>query len=117
MRTVARTLRNITAVFAFAGAAVSLAVQPAAAHSGYFYKSRNGCVYTGGLSAIHNYAWTVKDSGGCAGHAWLQVRYSNGVWSDPIHAAGRVSISTGTNGIAEAWHKTQSDENWVRSHP
>ncbi|MEU7607114.1 hypothetical protein [Streptomyces sp. NPDC041003] len=53
-----RTLRNATAVLAFAGAAVSLAVQPAVAHSGYFYKKRSGCVYTGGLSAGHEYAWT-----------------------------------------------------------
>ncbi|MFB7176792.1 hypothetical protein ACFCYI_03665 [Streptomyces sp. NPDC056257] len=116
MTSVRRTLRNTTAVLAFAGAAVSLAVQPAVAHSGYFYKKRNGCVYTGGLSAGHEYAWTTKDSGDCAGHAWLLVKYSNGKWSDPVHASGSVSLTANWGGIVEAWHKTQSDEGWVQSH-
>ncbi len=115
MKSMSRTLRNATAVLAFAGAAVSLAVQPAVAHSGYFYKKRSGCVYTGGLSAGHEYAWTRKDSGDCAGHAWLLVKLSNGKWSE-VHESGSVSITSGWNGISEAWHKTQANEDWVRSH-
>ncbi|MFD6892148.1 hypothetical protein [Streptomyces sp. NPDC059957] len=116
MNSVGRRLRNATAVLTLAGAAFSMAIQPATAHSGYFYKSRSGCVYTGGLSAAHNYAWTVKDKGDCAGHAWLLVQYSTGKWSAEEHASGSVSLSTGTEGIAHAFHKTQSGESWVQSH-
>ncbi|WP_404953279.1 hypothetical protein [Streptomyces sp. 147326] len=116
MKSVSRTLRNATAVLAFVGAAVSLAVQPAVAHSGSFYKKRSGCVYTGGLSAGHEYAWTRKDSGDCAGHAWLRVKFSNGQWSDEVHESRSVSITANWGGIAEAWHKTQAGESWVRSH-
>jgi len=116
MKSVGRKLRNTTAVLAVTGAALSMAVQPATANSGYFSKTRNGCSYAGGLSALHNYAWTVKNSGSCAGHAWLQVQYSNGTWSAQEHAAGSVSLSTGTNGIIHAYHKTQEGESWVASH-
>jgi hypothetical protein len=93
-----------------------LAPQAASAHSAYWSKSRSGCQYSGGMSALHNYAWTVKDSGGCAGHAWLYVWYSGGGVSDPVHASGSVSISTGTNGMTRAYHKSQSGESWGRSH-
>ncbi|MDQ0935107.1 hypothetical protein [Streptomyces turgidiscabies] len=116
MKSVGRKLRNATVVLTMGGAALSMAIQPAAAHSGYWHKSRSGCSYSGGLSALHNYAWTTKDSGGCSGHAWLQVQYSNGAWSAEVHESGSVSISTGTNGISHAYHKTQSGEGWGQSH-
>lgn len=93
----------------------TLLAPPALAHTGTYYKSRSGCVYTGGLSAQHNYAWTRKDSGGCAGHGWLRVQRSDGTfWED--HAAGGITMSTGVGGMSHAWHKTQSNESWVRSH-
>ena len=102
-------------ILAFTAVGSTLLVSPASAHSGSYYKARSGCVYTGGISALHNYAWTRKDTGSCAGDAWLRVQFSNGTfWEN--HALPGISISTGEGGIIHSWHKSQSGESYVQSH-
>jgi hypothetical protein len=115
MATARSMLAKSGAIIAVAVLGGALFTQPAAAHSGSFYKERSGCVYTGGMSALHNYAWTEKNSGGCSGHAWLRVRYNDGSYWEGSNAT-RITMSTGTNGMTNAWHKTQSSESWVASH-
>ncbi|MEE6311408.1 hypothetical protein V1634_31740 [Plantactinospora veratri] len=67
------------------------------------------------MSNLHNYAWTVRSSGNCAGHGWLRVQYANGTYEE-FHGDPGTSVSTGTNGIRHAWHKTQESESWGQSH-
>ncbi|QNP75151.1 hypothetical protein IAG44_40945 [Streptomyces roseirectus] len=63
------------AVVTAALAGVAVATAPAQAHGAYVDISRNGCTYTG--YSNHSYAYTEKESGSCAGHAWLRVRANN----------------------------------------
>jgi hypothetical protein len=109
------TLTKVGTALAFTALSTTLVAQPAAAHSGTYYKSRSGCVYTGGFSYYHDYAYTRKDAGGCTGHAWLRVQRSNGTYWEG-HYAGFISVSTADYGMIHAWHKTQSGESWVASH-
>lgn len=115
MTAVRSTLKRAGLVLACAALGSSFIAQPAAADSGTFYKSRSGCVYTGGISALHNYAWTRKDSGECLGHGWLRIQHSDGTYWEG-HSTPGVTYSTVQNGIVRAWHKTQSGEDWVQSH-
>lgn len=98
---------------AAAGIGGLVMVQPAAAHATGFSKTRSGCHYSGGVNSAHSFAWTQKDSGGCSGHAWLRVTFTDGSSSGDVHSAGRAEVY---GPIRYAWHKTQSNEGWVRSH-
>jgi hypothetical protein len=100
-------------VLALAGLGSVLAVQPASAHATIYSKTRSGCHYSGGVNSGDSFAWTQKDSGGCTGHAWLKVTYTNGTSSGDQHASGRVEAY---GHIRYAYHKSQSNESWVRSH-
>jgi hypothetical protein len=101
------------AIVAAVGAATVVAVDPAAAHIGSWSKSRNGCLYVGGVNGFDSYAYTVKDHGNCAGHAWLRVTFTNGTSSGEQHAAGAVEVY---GPIRSAWHRSQSVESWGQSH-
>jgi len=104
---------SVAAVLAATSVGSLAAAQPASAHIGSWSKSRSGCLYVGGVSSFHNYAFTRKDHGSCAGHAWLQVQYTNGTWSTQLHAPVAVEIY---GSILHAYHKSQSGESWGQSH-
>ena len=104
---------KIAVVVATIGLGGLTAVQPAGAHPGSYSKSRSGCHYSGGVASLDDYAWTKKDSGDCAGHAWLRVQYRDGSYSPDLHAAGRAEAY---GPIRHAWHKSQAGEGWVQSH-
>lgn len=104
---------KVAVILASLGLSGAIAVQPAVAHATGYSKDRSGCHYSGGVASLDNYAWTQKDSGSCAGHAWLRVQYTNGTFSSDLHAAGRAEVY---GSILHAWHKSQSGESWVQSH-
>ncbi|NGO06512.1 hypothetical protein G5C60_02185 [Streptomyces sp. HC44] len=101
------------AVLSLLGVSGLLAAQPATAHPGFYSKDRSGCHYSGGVSSFDDHAWTQKDTGSCAGHAWLRVQYTDGSYSDDLHAEKRVEVY---GPILRAWHKSQANESWVLSH-
>jgi len=106
--------RGLLAV-SLAGASVLGAAPPASAHAGSYSKTRGSCAYSGGLHSSHRRAWTQKDRGSCTGHAWLRVQLTDGSVYE-VHDPNSVIFDTGVLPIAHAWHKSQSGENWTRSH-
>lgn len=111
--------------FVSAAAAVMLAapisvfiVSPAQADEGHWSRSRNGCVYTGGISSDHRYAWTAKTSGNCAGHAYLKMYWDYDKSWEGHHE--KVISRSGTlcpdPNFCQMYHKTQSNESWGQSH-
>ncbi|MDX5456333.1 hypothetical protein [Micromonospora tulbaghiae] len=115
MGSVRKIVKGAGIALAVTGLVAVTAPQSASAHSGSYYKSRSGCVYTGGFSTYHSYAWTRKDSGSCSGHAWLKVQFDDGSYYEN-HALPGVSISDVDYGMTHAWHKSQSSESYVQSH-
>lgn len=112
MNTIKSALRAAVIVAAV-GAGTAVAVVPADAHVGSWKKERSGCLYTGGVNSVDSFAYTKKHYGSCAGHAWLQVQYSNGSWSSQLHASSAVEVY---GPIRRAYHKSQSGESWGQSH-
>ncbi|MFI7131583.1 hypothetical protein ACIBQ1_38315 [Nonomuraea sp. NPDC050153] len=112
---------NAVLVFLVAAPLTASLAAPAQADEGHWSRERSGCVYTGGISADHRYAWTAKSSGGCDGHPWLRIysNYSNITEYWEGHKANLISRS-GTlcpdPSFCAVYHRSQSNESYGQSH-
>ena len=112
---------KIFATFTLATVGIAITASPAQAHPGSWSKTRGDCHYSGGTRTDHRYAWTMKDYGGCSGHAWLRIysNYSNLNQYWESHQPGLVSRSGGfcpDVTFCRVYHKSQSNESWGQSH-
>lgn len=112
---VRRAIGRSVLVLGLIGATAVVAPQSASAHHVSWTGTRSGCTWTGGLSTLHNYAWTIRSTGSCSGHGWLRVQYSDGKYEE-FHGDPGASVSTGNYGIVKTWHKTQSSDSWSPGH-
>ncbi|MEH0843610.1 hypothetical protein V6U81_14600 [Micromonospora sp. CPCC 205711] len=104
---------RVAFVSALAGVASLFAVTPASAHWTTWVKDRNSCRYSGGTVTDHSYAWTEKQFGSCAGHAWLYTKTNKGViWSgDSASLVGHYAPSGSY--FTLVGHKSQSGESYT----
>ncbi|MEU8378578.1 hypothetical protein [Streptosporangium sp. NPDC048865] len=120
MKKLKSMLGSAVLVLATTGTATTLVAQPAYAHEGHWSKSRSGCVYSGGLSSDHRYAWTVKNSGSCSGHAYLRVYYNETNINLYLESHAADVVSRSGNFCPTSWcrvyHKSQSSDSWGQSH-
>ncbi|MFI7131582.1 hypothetical protein ACIBQ1_38310 [Nonomuraea sp. NPDC050153] len=118
MDTIQKRYVNVILACALAVPVTALVATPAQGDEGHWSRERNGCIYTGGISSDHRYAWTAKTSGDCKGHPWLKV-YSDydEMWEG--HRENVVSRS-GTLcpdvNFCQVYHRTQANESYGQSH-
>ncbi|MEV4582953.1 hypothetical protein AB0K16_58070 [Nonomuraea jabiensis] len=120
MKKMRNVLGSVVLILAGTGAGTAFVSQPAYAHEGHWSKSRNGCVYSGGLSSDHRYAWTIKNSGDCSGHAYLKIYYNESNINLYLESHQANLVSRSGNFCPTSWcrvyHKSQSGESYGQSH-